>query len=115
MAYCVNSDVRAICETDITDSEIDDLIDECDDLLDLLIDMAPLTANVRRALSRTYTAIRCFLKDPNAESLGEQRYDREYALQKLNEELNRMIKAAGGGIGFRYSYEDVPSYYVTVG
>lgn len=107
MAYSTNANVRAICDTDITNAEIDDLIDECDDLLDLMLDMAPLTANIRRALSSTYTAIRCMLKDPNSQALGEYREDREYALKKLNEELERMIMAAGGGMAFRYGYADL--------
>ena len=108
MAYCTHDDVRAICETDITDAEIDDLIDESDDLLDLWLNMGGLSANIRRALSRTYTAIRCFLKDPTAERLGEQQYDRQYQLQKLNEEFDRMIRAAGGGFSFVYDYAEAP-------
>jgi hypothetical protein len=109
MAYCTNAHVRAICDTDITDGEIDDLIDECDDLLDLELDMSSFTTNVRRALSRTYTAIRCFLKDPSSEGLGEYRGDRTYALQKLNEEFEKMKKLSGGGIAMKYHSEALPT------
>lgn len=107
MAYCTNAHVRAICDTDITNAEIDDLIDECDDLLDLMVDMGSVSANVRRALSRTFTAIRCMLKDPNAQALGDYREDRVYALQKLNKELEWMIATAGGGMAFVYDYAEM--------
>ena len=108
--YCTNAHVLAICDTDITPAEIDDLIDECDDLLDLEIDMSSQTVPVARALSRTWVAIRCFLKDPNSEGLGEYRGDRTYALQKLNEEFNRMKKRAGGGIAMQYASERLPRW-----
>ena len=39
MAYCTSANVRAICETDITDVEIDILISESDDILDMMLDM----------------------------------------------------------------------------
>jgi len=107
MAYSTSANVRAICDTDVTDAEIDDLIDECDDLLDLMVDMGSLSANVRRALSSTYTAIRCMLKDPSSMGLGELRYDRDYALQKLNEEFDRMVKMAGGGMSLVYDYAEM--------
>jgi len=108
--YCTNAHVRAICDTDITNAEIDDLIDECDDLLALEISMSSLSIPVARALSRTWTAIRCFLKDPSSEGLGEYRGDRTYALQKLNEEFNRMKKRARGGIATQYHSESLPRW-----
>ena len=107
MAYCTNADVRAICETDITDAEIDTLIDETDDILDEMLDMASLSANFRRRLSRTYTALTCFLKDPESERLGEQQYSREYQLKKLNEEFDRLVTVAGGGMAFKYGYANL--------
>ena len=107
MAYCTNANVRAIIDTDITNAEIDDLIDECDDLLDLMINMGGLSANVRRALSSTYTAIRCFLKDGNATALGEYREDRTYSLKKLNAEFDRMLMIASGGMSFVYDYAEM--------
>lgn len=108
--YCTNAHVRAICDTDITNAEIDDLIDECDDLLDLEIDLSSATTPVARALSRTWTAIRCFLKDPSSEGLGEYRGDRTFALGKLNEEFNRMKKKAGGGIAMQMHSQALPRW-----
>ena len=107
MSYCTNANVRAICDTDVTNAEIDILILECDDLLDLMLNMGAVTANVRRALSSTYVAIRCMLKDPSAEAMGEWRGDRTYSLKKLNEEFDRMQKAVDGGYSFRYDYADM--------
>lgn len=108
MAYCVHGDVRAICDTDITDAEIDTLIDESDDILDLMLNMGGLSVNVRRRLSRVYTALTCFMKDPDAMSLGELRYDRAATLKKLNEEFDRLVRIAGGGMSFVYDYAEMP-------
>ena len=94
--------------TDITDVEIDVLISESDDILDMMLDMGSLSANVRRRLSSLYTALACFLKDPNSERLGEQQYDRQYQLQKLNEEFDRLVRIAGGGFAFVYDYAEAP-------
>ena len=68
-----------------------------------------------RLISRTWTAVRCMLKDPDAQKIGEYSEDRAFALKKLNAMLDEMIQDAGGGIGFRYSYEQVPRSYIAVG
>ena len=107
MAYCDHDNVRAICDTDVTNDEIDDLIDECDDLLDEMVDMGSVSANIRRALSSTYVALRCMLKDPSSEALGEWRGDRTYSLEKLNKEFDRMLMVASGGGAFKYGYADL--------
>ena len=110
MAYCTAAQVKAIVDTDMSDATVSELIDECDDILDLMLDMGSMSANVRRALSRTYTAIRVMLKDPESMGLGELRYDRRYALEKLNEEFNRMKKRAGGAIAMQYHSESLPRW-----
>lgn len=108
MAYSTAAEVRALVDTDLTDLEIGDVIDECDDILDLQLNMGGLSANIRRALSRTYSVIRIMLKDPTSESLGEWRGDRTYTLEKLNEEFERMIKICSGGFSFTYDYAEAP-------
>jgi len=115
MAYSVFGDVRARCDTDITDAEITSLIQESDAWLDLKLSMAGLTVPMRRLLSATLTAIRCMLKDPNSMALGEYREDREAALKKLNAMMDEMLSDAMGGVGFRYSYEALPRSYIAVG
>lgn len=115
MAYCVFGDVRARCDTDVTDAEITAMIAEASAWLDLKITMAGLTVPMRRLLAATLTAIMCMLKDPNSQALGEYREDREAALKKLNAMLDEMLNDAGGGIGFRYGYESVPRSYIAVG
>jgi len=107
MSYCTNANVRAICDTDITNAEIDTLILESDDILDLMLDMGALSVNIRRRLSTIYTAIMCFMKDPDSMSLGELRYDRAATLAKLNEEFDRLIRIAGGGMSFTYDYAEM--------
>jgi hypothetical protein len=107
MAYCTNTQVRAIVDTDISDAEITELIAESDEWLDVKLDTGSLSATYLRMLSRTLTAVRCMLKDPNSQALGEYREDREYALKKLNAMLDEMMSDAEGGIAFRYSYADL--------
>jgi len=107
MVYCTASQVRAVCDTDITDSELTEMIEETDAWMDLKLDTGSLPTIFLRMISRTATAIRAFLKDPNSQALGEYREDREYALEKLNSLLDEMIADAGGGIAFRYGYADL--------
>jgi len=108
MAYCMVSDVQAICDTDITAAEIDDLIDESSAWMDMKLNTGSINPLVLRMICRTHVAIRCMLKDPNSQALGEYREDREFALKKLNSFLDEMVKGAAaeasGGIGFQYSY-----------
>ena len=104
MAYSVFGDVRARCDTDITDPELTSLIQESDAWLNLKLDMGTLTVPMRRLLSATLTAIRAMLKDPNSQAIGEYREDREAALKKLNAMMDEMISDSGGGIAFRYGY-----------
>lgn len=111
MAYCNEGDVRARCDTDVTTLEMPNLIAEASAWLDLKINMAGLTVPMRRLLAATLTAIMCMLKDPNAQALGEYKEDREAALLKLNKFLDEMLKDAGGGIGFSYSYARIPIGY----
>ena len=112
MAYCVFGDVRARCDTDITDAELTSLIQESDAWLDLKLTMASLTVPMRRLLSASLTSIRAMLKDPNSQAIGEYREDREAALLKLNKMMDEMLKDAaaslGTGIAMSYSYIKLP-------
>lgn len=112
LAYCLEADVRARCDTDVTTAEMPNLIAEASAWLDLKITMASLTIPMRRLLAATLTAILCMLKDPNAQALGEYREDREAALLKLNKMFDDMLKDAeaelGSGIGMSYSYARIP-------
>jgi len=115
MAYCSAAQVRAICDTDVTDAELGELTIEISALMDMKLDTASLNVNVRRLICRTWTAVTCMLKDPSTEALGEYRGSREYALEKLNKHLADMIKVASGGVAFSYSYEEVPRTYRATG
>jgi len=109
MSYYDFSDVRAIVDTDITDPEITDLITGIQAIQDLVLDGGGPNATVRKEICRLWVAIRCILKDPNAQSLGEYREDRAVALEILNKRLKDMIKTAYGGVGMRYSYVQLPT------
>ena len=105
--YCTALQVRAICDTDITDPEITELIEETDAFMDFTMDTGSIPVFVLRLISRTMSVIRCFLKDPSARSLGDYEEDRGAALKKLNEELDWYIMGASGGSAFRYGYADL--------
>jgi len=114
MPYCTYSHVRAICDTDVTDVEITEIIEEIDAFMDLKLDTASLSTPVLRGISRRWAAITCMLKDPTSEALGEYRGDRQYSLEKMNKELEDLIKIADGGIAFSYSYEALPRSYISL-
>lgn len=100
MAYCTNTQVRAIVDTDITDAEITDLITESDAYLDVILNTGSLSATILQMLSRLYTAYRCMLKDPNARSLGEYSENRAEALHLMKAEFEMIVGVFGGGVSF---------------
>lgn len=108
MVYSTAAQVRAIVDTDITDAEITELIEETDAWMDIKLSTGTLNTHFLRLISRTWTAVRCMLKDPQAQSLGEYREDREFALQKLNSMLEEMFRDADGLGGISYHSEALP-------
>ena len=105
MPYSTEAQVRAIVDTDMTPAEVTELIEETDAWMDLKLPTGTMNAFILRMISRTWTAVRVMLKDPNASELGDYSMDREASLLKLNAMLDEMIKDSSGGIGLRYSYE----------
>ena len=108
MAYCTAAQVQAIVVTDIPTADITELIEETDAWLDIKLDTGSLNANFLRMLSRTITAVRCMLRDPQSQALGEYREDREYALQKLNAMIEEWMRDADGMGGISYHSEALP-------
>ena len=96
MAYCTVDQVQAIVNTDIPDADILELIEETDTFIDLKIPGA--SATVKRAVSRTWTAYRCMLKDPNSRSIGEYSENRSEALRQLWAQVDMYIGMGVGGI-----------------
>jgi len=107
VVYSTEDQVRAICDTDITDDEITELIEETDAMMDRTLDTAALGAIMCRLISRTWTAYRCMLKDPDAQALGEYSHDRGEALKALKEELDGYMLVGGDGMMFKYGYADL--------
>ena len=105
MAYSTAAQVMAIVNTDMLAADVTELIEETDAWMDMKLSTGTMDPFVLRMISRTWTAVRVMLKDPNARSLGDYSEDREASLLKLNKMLDEMLKDAGGGIGLRYSYE----------
>ena len=106
MSFCVVSDVRAIVDTDITDSEIDVLIDECGALINAKIGSA-IDPLILRAINRTWVAYRCMMKDPHSESIGEYRGDRTEVLKLMRQDVDEWLKMAEGGFAFVYGYAEI--------
>jgi len=79
-------------------AEVDDIIDEIDDFMDLMLDTGALGVNILRAISRTWSAYRVMLKDPNARRIGEYSENRSDQLKALWAQLQYMIKIAQGGV-----------------
>ncbi len=100
MPYSTVADVRSIVDTDCEDAEITNIITWVDALIDLTIDSGSAGAVYLEALSATWSAYRCMLKDPNSRSLGEYSEDRAKALEFLKEELDFMLAISGEGFNF---------------
>ena len=107
MVYSTSAQVKAIVDTDVTADEITELIEEVDAIMDLTLDTGSLGAIVCRMISRTWTAYRCMLKDPNAQGLGEYSEDRTVALKLLKDELDSLTTTTGDGMAFKYGYADL--------
>ena len=107
MVYSTADQVRAIVDTDITNSEITELIEETDAWMDLKLDTGSLNVTVLRLISRTWTALRCMLKDPNSQTIGEYSESRVFALKKLNMMVDEMLSDAAGGIAFIATREEL--------
>lgn len=105
MSYCSAAQVRAICDTSMTDGQIDEIVEEVCAWLDEKLDTGTINAFVLRALARTGSAIRCYLKDPAESSLGDYSMNREASLLKLNKLFDELLRDAGGGPALKYSYE----------
>ena len=112
MAYSTAAQVKAIVITDMADADVTELIEETDAWMDMKLDTGSLNATFLRMVSRTWTAIRVMLRDPNSQKLGEYAEDREAALLKLNAMLDEMLKDAmadtGTGIAMSYGYIRIP-------
>ena len=107
MAYCTFDQVRAICDSDITDAEITNLITESDAYIDAILSTGSLSATLLQMLSRKYTAYTCMLKDPNARGIGGYSEDRGVAMKLLIAEFDALVAALGGGIAFTAASESL--------
>jgi len=102
MPYSTAAQVLTIVNTDLDDTagEITSMITETDALMDLRLDTGALPALVLQAISRTWTAYRIMLKDPNARKIGAAySEDRAVQLKLLKDEVDFYMEAAGGGLG----------------
>jgi len=106
MAYCEYLDVKAIVDTKMEDDDIMRMIDETDAFMDLKLDTGSLGALVLRAISRTWTAYRVMLKDPDSTGIGSYSYSRATALRLLKEEYTELMGSADG-ITLVVAYDEI--------
>jgi len=105
VVYSTAAQVKAIVSTDMLNADITELIEETDAWMDAKLPTGTMNAFILRMISRTWTAVRVMLRDPEARSLGDYSENRAQSLLKLNAMLDEMIKDSSGGVGMRYSYE----------
>lgn len=98
VSYCAVNDVRAVLDSDVTDAEIDVIIDIVSAMITNMVGSAD--SQILRGICQSWSAYRCMLKDPNARSLGEYSERREDTLKRLWEQVLFMIKhaTATGGV-----------------
>jgi len=101
MPYSTADQVLTIVDTNLTDAagEISGMIAETDAIMDLRLDTGALPALVLQAISRTWTAYRIMLKDPDSRRIGEYAEDRATQLKLVKDELDFYMTASGGGLG----------------
>ena len=102
-------DVKAIVDTDMTDSQIEGLIDECGAMINAKIGSSadPL---ILRAINRTWAAYRVMMKDPESQGLGEYRHDRSTSLKLMRDDYLIWLKIGGGGIAMQMGHEPLPRW-----
>ena len=101
--YCNVDDVKGVVDTNMETHVIQDLIDEVDALIPMKISVTGVDSKILRAISRTWTAYRVFLKDPASESLDGHSESRIENLKRLEAMYKEMLDDAStaGGIVFK--------------
>ena len=98
MAYCTQSQVRAIVDSDMLDAEITELIAEVQALMVSMLDTGSINAVILQGICRRWTAYNVMLKDPESSKLGEYAEDRTKALESMWEQVLFWIARADGGV-----------------
>lgn len=107
MAYCTNTQVKAIVDTDMSDAEVTELITETDAYLDTILDTGTLSATILQMLSRHYTAYTVMLKDPNARTIGSYSENRSDTMDLMEAKFDRLVLRVSGGIAFTAAGESL--------
>ena len=99
MAYCTVAEVRAQVVTDLTDLEIQGIIDEVDALIDWKYSLAGVPALVIQRASRLKSAYQVMLRDPNAQKIGEYSENRgkQMELMKIESDAAMADLSSSGG------------------
>jgi len=117
MSFCTYQDVRSVCDTDISDASITNIITWVDAQIKLKIDTtstpSALTAGEWAAflegLSAMWSSYTCYKKDPDAERLGEYQGSRATILKLARDDIQAMLKMGGGGIAMQYHSQTLPT------
>jgi len=120
MAFSTYSDVRSVCDTNLSDAAITNVITWVDAMIKLKINTAspPSGSGLSAAewaaflegLSAMWAAYTCYKKDPDAERLGEYQGSKAVVLRLAREDILSMLKMGGGGIAMQYHSESLPRW-----
>ena len=100
VTYCNVEDVESIVDTDMTNWEIQDLIDESSALMELDLTPGGINVYILRAICRSMTAYRVMLKDPDSFRIGDYSESRGKNMDDLKIYYEGLIDKASGGINF---------------
>ena len=86
-----------VVTTDLSDTDLEDIIDEVDALIDWSYDVSSVPALVLQHASRLKTAITVMLRDPSSFRIGEYSEDRSKTIEKMNREADEALKSLSSG------------------
>jgi len=98
MSYCTPTDVLSIVDTDMSEAEVDVLIDVLSAGMTATLDTGSMDAQLLRGICMTWCAYRVMLKDPDSRRIGEYAEDRAETLKLLKGELDRIFAIGVGGV-----------------
>lgn len=110
MSYCNASQIRGITDTDLSDPELDELAAEVSALMRLRLSTGAIDPSILTGICKVWSSLKCYLKDPTTEGMGEYSASKDKQMEMLRAELRDLIRIAGGGVSLRYESEQLPRW-----
>jgi len=86
-----------VVTTDLSDTDLEDIIDEVDALIDWDYNVSGVPALVLQRASRLKTAITVMMRDPSSFRIGEYSEDRTKVIEKMDQEADEALKKLSSG------------------